>query len=147
MRSLSTRLALAFALTSLVGIGLAAFFVRQLVSTQFDSFIVEQRQAEFVDLAASYYAANGSWQGISPQVLFRAYNRHAGGDRDGPVITFALVDSSGRVVLSPNPSERGRPADPAWLAEGTAVTVDGEVVGTVYLTAAPGLSPEELRYL
>lgn len=75
MHRLSTRLALAFALTSLVGIGLAALFVRQLVTTQFNSFVVEQRRAEFVSAAANYYAANESWADMSPQALFRSYGR------------------------------------------------------------------------
>jgi signal transduction histidine kinase len=148
MRSLSTRLALAFALTSLVGIGLAALFVRQLVSDQFDSFVVEQRRAEFIALVSGYYAANGSWDGISPQALFGRYDRHGWGERDdGPIITFALVDQAGLIVLSPNPLERGQPAAPALLAGATPVSVGDEVVGSVYITGAPGLSPAELRYL
>ncbi len=47
MRSLSARLVLAFALISLVGIGLAVLFVRQMAATQFDAFVLEQRRTAF----------------------------------------------------------------------------------------------------
>jgi signal transduction histidine kinase len=149
MRSLSTRLILAFAITSLVGIGLAALFVRQLVNDQFDDFVLEQRRTEFIASTASYYAANGSWAGISPAVLFRNDGHHQdGGQDDGPRVFFALADQSGRIILSPNPLDRGRQASAAELAAGTAVTVDGQQVGTAMLIGPePGLSPAEQRYL
>ncbi len=149
MRSLSTRLILAFAITSLVGIGLAALFVRQLVNDQFDDFVLEQRRSEFVTSVASYYASTGSWQGISPAVLFRSSGHHGdGGPDDGPRIAFALADQGGTIVLSPNPLDRGRPATSDELADGTPVTVNGEQVGTALLLGpGPGLSPAEQRYL
>lgn len=149
MRSLSTRLILAFALTSLVGIGLAALFVRQLVTDQFDDFVLEQRRTEFITSVADYYAANGSWRGISPAVLFGNGDHHGdGGPDDGPRITFALADGDGTIVLSPNPLDRGRQATADELAAGTPVTVDSETVGTAMLVGpGPGLSPAEQRYL
>jgi signal transduction histidine kinase len=149
MRSLSTRLILAFAVTSLVGISLAALFVRQLVADQFDDFVLEQRRSEFVTSTADYYAANGSWEGISPAMLFRRDGDHReGGPDDGPRITFALADRSGAIVLSPNPLDRGRAASADELAAGTPVTVNGEPVGTAMLFGpGPGLSPAEQRYL
>ena len=79
MRSLSTRLVLAFALTSLVGIGLAALFVRQLVTNQFDAFMLQQRRSELVSRLASYYAVTGSWRGFRPAVLLMGQlDRHDG---------------------------------------------------------------------
>jgi signal transduction histidine kinase len=147
MRSLSTRLILAFAITSLVGIGLAALFVRQLVNDQFDDFVLEQRRTEFVAAIGDYYATNGGWAGITPAILFRG-DHHEGGQDDGPHITFALADQNGTIVLSPNPLDRGRQASADELAAGTPVTVDGAQIGTAMLVGpAPGLSPAEQRYL
>ncbi|MCX7790723.1 MAG: ATP-binding protein [Chloroflexaceae bacterium] len=150
MQSLSTRLILAFALISLVGIGLAALFVRQLVNNQFDNFVLEQRRSEFVTRVASYYAGAGGWQGVSPAVLFRNDgNRHPDGEPgDGPPVTFALADQNGTILLSPNPLDRGRRATPDELAAGTPVMVNGERVGTAILVGPrPGFSPAEQRYL
>jgi signal transduction histidine kinase len=153
MRSLTTRLVLAFALTSLASIGLAAFLMRYLVMTQFDAYVLERRRAEFVEQLAAYYSANGSWEGITPQAIF------AGRDGDPPRpdwedgsrrdhITFALADASGRIVLSPNPLWRGRQAEAADLAAGTPVVVDGQEVGRVMLIGPPpGRDPAEQRYL
>jgi signal transduction histidine kinase len=147
MRSLSTRLALAFALIGLVSIGLAALFVRQFVTTQFDSFVVEQRQTEFVSRATSYYAANRSWEGVSFEALFGSQRRRGGSESDKTYVTFVLVDLQGRILVSPTQTEIGSNADPQRIASGSAVVVDGSTVGTVYLNGIPGLSAAEQRYL
>jgi signal transduction histidine kinase len=154
MRTLSTKLVLAFALTSLAGIALAALFIRQFVVAEFDAYVLEQRRAAFIEEASAYYAANGSWEGISP-AIFRRDSAGPGQGPDAPPdegpwarIDFVLADASGTVVLSPNPLERGKPADPELLAGGTAVTVGGEQVGTVCVYGPRRQrNPAEDRYL
>jgi signal transduction histidine kinase len=154
MRTLSTKLILAFALTSLAGIALAALLIRQFVVAEFDAYVLNQRRSAFIEDASAYYAANGSWEGISPAI----FRRDAGGPEHGPDappdegpwarLDFVLADADGTVVLSPNPLERGKPADPKLLAGGTAVMVNGERVGTVCVYGPPRLrNPAEDRYL
>jgi signal transduction histidine kinase len=151
MGSLTTRLVLAFAVISLAGIGLAALFVRQLVATQFDAFVLEQRRDAFAAQAASYYAANGGWDGISPRAFDdRPNGTHGGqpGPDGGPRVSFGLADADGTVLLSPEPGQRGRAADARELAQGAPVTVEGARVGTVFPTGPPpGRNPSESRYL
>jgi signal transduction histidine kinase len=154
MRTLSTKLVLAFALTSLLAIGLAALLIRQLVVAEFDAYVLDQRRSAFVEDVSAYYSANGSWAGISPAIF-----QGGGGEQghapnappgEGPWsrFDFVLADADGNVVLSPNPLERGKQADEALLAKGTAVTVNGERVGTVCTYGPPRLrNPAEERYL
>lgn len=153
MRTLSTKLIVAFALTSLVGIALAALLIRQFVVAEFDAYVLNQRRDAFIEEVSAYYAANGSWAGISPAIFARDTGGPGHGDSppdEDPWtrIDFVLADAGGTVVLSPNPLERGKPADPELLAGGTAVTVDGERVGTVCVFGPPRLrNPAEDRYL
>lgn len=156
MRSLTLRLVLAFALTSLASIGLAAFLMRQFVTTQFDAYVLEQRRASFIQLLGAYYAEHGGWDELTPAAILggRAGPAPAGGEEWRPDgdrhdrTDFALADPSGRIVLSPNPLWRDRQATDQELAGGTPVTVDGEVVGTVLLIGPPpGRDPAEVRYL
>jgi signal transduction histidine kinase len=151
MRSLSTRLVLAFALISLAGIGLAAIFVRQLVTTQFDAFVLEQRRATFIEQIGDYYAANGSWAGIGRVLAAPTAGGPgpAGAEHRSPrEDLFVLADQAGVIVLSPNRAQLGRPAEPRALAQGAPVTVNGQVVGTVLPDGPrPGRNPAEERYL
>jgi signal transduction histidine kinase len=147
MRTLSTKLVVAFALTSLAGIALAALFIRQFVVAEFDAYVLNQRRDAFIEDVSAYYAANGSWEGTSP-AIFRQGPDGGGGHGPGARIDFVLADANGTVVLSPNPLERGQPADPGLLAGGTPVRVGGEEVGTVCVYGPQRLrNPAEARYL
>jgi hypothetical protein len=64
MRSLTFKLVLAFLLTSIAGMALAAVFIRQSVTTEFDSYVITQQRADFVDQASAYYERTGSWEGL-----------------------------------------------------------------------------------
>ncbi|NTU85561.1 MAG: HAMP domain-containing protein, partial [Chloroflexales bacterium] len=146
MRSLSTKLVLAFALTSLAGIALAAFFVRQSVVNEFDAYVLQQRRDEFVSQLSAYYTQYGSWAGVE-QVLRTTHTHDNDGD-PGPRIDFVLADAGGTILLSPNPLWRGRAVPADELALGTAVTVGGQTVGTVLTLAPPARrNPAEQLYL
>ncbi|WP_129672106.1 cell wall metabolism sensor histidine kinase WalK [Candidatus Chloroploca sp. Khr17] len=155
MKSLTTRLVLAFAITSLASIGLAAIFVRQFVTTQFDAYVLEQRRDAFLTRVANYYATHGNWDGLTPATL--AENRN--GEPSGPGgwspdgdhferIAFFIADAEGRIVLSPNPLWRGQPARADDLARGTPILVNNEQVGTFVLLEPPlERNPAEEAYL
>lgn len=149
MRSLSAKLILAFALTSLAGIALAALLVRQFVLQEFDAYVLEQRRDTFVEQVQAYYTANGSWEGVAA-ALFPGPPPAPDGapdDEREPHIDFVLADADGTIVISPNPLYRGRQARAEDLAGGTAITVAGQQVGTV-ITFGPSLrNSAELRYV
>ena len=49
---------------SLIAIGLAAFFVWATTATEFNKYVVDQRQAQFVAIVTDYYRAHGNWRGV-----------------------------------------------------------------------------------
>jgi two-component system OmpR family sensor kinase/two-component system sensor histidine kinase BaeS len=77
VRSLTLKLVLAFLLTSIAGMALASIFIRQSVSSEFDSYVIAQQRASFTDDVAAYYAANGSWSGVDRWLRDRAARRCA----------------------------------------------------------------------
>lgn len=148
MRSLTSKLALAFALTSLAGIVLAAIFVRQFVVTEFDAYVLEQRRADFVEEVSTYYATYGSWKGVETLAQSDPPPITPPDGNPPPPIFFLLADTQGVIVLAPKTSLIGQPARAEELANGTPITVNSQVVGTV-LAPDPSMlrNPAEERYL
>ena len=64
MRSLMTKLVLAFLLTSVAGVALASIIIRQLVTRQFDDYVLQQQRDSFIAGVQGYYETNGSLDGI-----------------------------------------------------------------------------------
>jgi signal transduction histidine kinase len=167
-RSLAGKLMLAFLAVALTTALLVAVFIRVTNASQLDQLVVEQQRSNFQTMLVDYYQAKGSWDGV-----WAAVNRNIGapppqgtpepgrvdygpgGGGRGPDHRqdrhnlFGLVDSRGIVIIPLLPDyPSGLVLQPAALAQGTPVTVDGQVVGTI-LTARlpPGLSPEESAFL
>jgi signal transduction histidine kinase len=138
MRSLTFKLVLAFLLTSVAGMALAAIFIRQSVTREFDSYVIAERRASFVEDVSAYYTRSGSWAGIDGWLRDQGL-RQAAGPPPAPAdarrvlirLRFVLADSAGVVVVPFGPYTLGRTVAPAELARGAPVVVDGRTVGTV----------------
>ncbi len=61
---LTYKLTLAFLFVSLIAIGLAALFVWATTATEFNKYVADQRQAQFVSIATDYYRTHGNWRGV-----------------------------------------------------------------------------------
>jgi len=152
MRSLTIKLILAFLIISLTVAALAAFFAWRATTREFQIFVVDRIQDEFIKTVSAYYREHGSWLGIRqlfPPLPPLPPTQSQNPDGPKPVpISFALVDQNGIVVL---PSGPYRPRDhvPASvLSEGAIVEIDGQIVGTALMTGkVPELNPMEQRYL
>ncbi|WP_161569227.1 sensor histidine kinase [Candidatus Oscillochloris fontis] len=157
MRSLSSKLVLAFLLTSLVGAVLAAVFVRQLVSAQFDAFVIGQQREFFVNRVSDYYVSRGSLIGINQWVLERD-ERHPH-DEEPPnggiplrpsrfTFLFGLADPQGRVLIATKSYQVGELLPANTLATGTPVMSGQSIIGVVITPDIASLrDPDEERYL
>jgi signal transduction histidine kinase len=170
-RSLAFKLVLAFLLVSLTGAALTAIFARWATYQEFDRLILEQAQENFVSDAATYYQANGSWQGVgehfyrnipapAPQTQpsnhlgpggqpppLRAEDR---GQQDRPPTpyVFAVADQDGYVVMPAGPYRFGDQVPVDELAQSIEIEVDGQVVGIALATGeSPELASQEQHYL
>ena len=162
-RTLAWKLTLAFLLVAATAAGLVAAFLRFSSAGQLDRLIVEQQRNALNTALVAYYRDTGGWDGVQ-EYLWRARGEgflaapHAtalSGDDHHPEFRrdrrdfFGLADAQGRVVAPLLPDyPAGAVVPEKALRAGTAVTVDGQVVGTI-LTAArsPNLNPEEAAYL
>src|SRR5215212_236045 len=106
MRSLTFKLVLAFLLTSVAGMALAAIFIRQSVSSEFDSYVITQQRAAFIDQLSAYYERSGSWDGLDGWLREQAARRLAEATptssdqrRLALRVRFVLADSAGKIVL------------------------------------------------
>jgi signal transduction histidine kinase len=147
VRSLTFKLIVAFLLTSVLGVGLAAVVARQVTTFEFSRFVMGQQRNEFVANAAAYYQMNGSWAGAGE--YFRKLDApppEPGAPPRPP--QFVLADRNGVAVTPVQPYRVGDRIPPDVLAHGVPVEAAGRRVGTVIDAArAPALSPRELQYL
>lgn len=131
IRSLRLKLIFALLLTSLTGVALVGIVARYLTATEFDRFLRERAQADFITLAQDYYQQHGSWEGLdrSLQVIFLEGMPPAGATPLPPL--FVLADAQDIVVTPGGPYQMGEriPADVVRL--GTALELDGQRIGTV----------------
>ncbi len=148
MRSLTFKLIVAFLLTSVLGVGLAAILAWQVTTREFDRFIMGQLRNEFVANAAAYYHDRGSWVGAGD--YFRRLDASPPPDPRTPPRPpqFVLADEKGTAVTPVQPYRVGDPIPRDLLDRGAPVEVAGRRVGTVIDVAqAPALNAREIQYL
>ena len=150
MKSLSTKLTLAFLLLSLTVAGFVAYFTRQATEREFETFVVDRIQEDFVTKVTDYYQNHGSWRGIKeqfPRPIQPQQSPNANNPKPAPII-FALADQNGMVIIPAGDYHPRQVVENDILAEGTSIIVDGVQVGSALLTGKiPELDPVELRYL
>ncbi len=146
MRSLTAKLTLAFLLVGLTGAILVAVLVGQRTRSEFDRFLSERDQATLVQALSSYYAAQNSWFGVGGMLA-----------RTPPLDFYsrgvALADARGVIVIGNRANPVGQSAPAATLDAGTAVQVNGQLVGFVLFptpndrTNEPGPPPPDVAFL
>jgi two-component system sensor histidine kinase BaeS len=151
MRSLTLKLTLAFLGISLVAIGLAAAFIWGVTSVEFNRYLLDQRQVNFVAAVQGYYETNHSWEGIASYLRQQGLlppPAQPGSGQDSPPPSFALVDQNRVVVVSGGPYRLGDRLPDTGLAQGISIRVNSQVVGTVLATGQPlARNPIEDRYI
>jgi signal transduction histidine kinase len=138
MRSLTFKLVLAFLLTSIAGMALAAIFIRQSVTTEFDTYVITQQRAAFIDEISAYYEQAGTWDGLDRWLREQAARRLAEAsppsvDQHRPLlrVRFVLADGTGSVLLPLGRYTPGSMLKQEDIDKGTPITIKGRVVGTV----------------
>ena len=161
MRSLRVKLVAAFLLTSVLGIGLSALFIRQFVVREFDEYVITQRRTNFVNEARTYYTSYGSWDGMDRWFRSRHNAGSPGGkpsagppdkgkpnDHANEPIMFAVVDPNGRVVVPFGPYRAEQMVGAAEWQQGEAIQIDGQTVGYILTPQRDGFrDTAETEYL
>ena len=149
MRSISSKLILAFLSIGILSV--AAIFVTAFWNTraEFIRFLTDETQTDIVAQLADYHRANGSWVGV--ETLFIQGN-NAGPDMGpGPHrmrLPFVLADERGRVIIPSGRYHRGERVSTYDLRGGTLITEDGNVVGVLIpMSASFEGRPRELEFI
>ena len=147
---LTHKLTLAFLIVSLIAIGLAALFVWTTTSLEFNTYLIGQRQSQFVSAVKNYYQTYDQWAGVDTalrsQGLLPPFAQPGSAPPDPQ--PFALVDQNGVVIIPGRAYQPGQKIQMSVLAKGVGIEINGRVVGTVLTTGqTPTRSPGEDKYL
>ncbi len=138
MRSLATKLTLAFLLVGLTGAVLVAVIVQRRTRLAFTEFILNREQQILVNNLVRYYQVNKSWDGLPGNLpaLLSALPRLATGERDSERdwAGLTLVGADRVVVFSVLPGRVGDTISHSVLERGAALDVDGEIIGWLLVT-------------
>lgn len=141
IRSLASKLTLAFLLVGLAGAVLVAIFVRQRTQQEFDKFILNQNQQALVSNLIEYYQENGSWNGINNVFttgrgeLFS--NLYGGPHGDIHRTSFTLADANGTIILAGGLERPGQQVPQENLNRDVPLEVNGETVGWMIFNQVP----------
>ncbi len=100
MRSLTTKLILAFLVVSLISIGVIIASTRFSASREFDKFLSNQYETELAEEITRYIVANGTWDDIDQAHLGPTAARF--GPHGNRPSNFCITDANGIVVLGSN---------------------------------------------
>lgn len=136
MRSLATKLTLAFVAVGMAGALLVGLFVGFSTQREFDRFVVRGNQRALIAGLANFYENNDSWQGLD-QAIGRINDRIGRGNRPIPAV---VADASGHVVYDGGQPDHHAGAHLAMhdLQQGTPIEAGGQVVGYLITPAASG---------
>jgi two-component system sensor histidine kinase BaeS len=139
---LNHKLTLAFLFVSLIAIGLATIFIWGRISYEFNRYVADQRQNEFVIAATTYYQNNNSWNGVD--TYLRTQNLLPPVTAiNPPPQPYILVDVDRAVIVASAPYVAGEKIKKGEIDKGIPVEVNGQIVGTVISTGQP-LTPKPI---
>jgi two-component system sensor histidine kinase BaeS len=156
MRSITTKLILAFLSIGIVSAAVILFTARWNTQREFINFLSDQNRTSILTSLSTYHLQNGSWDGV--EYLFVQKN-----DRDdrqapgmgmspGPHMVmmqpFTLTDRNGTVIVSNGRYSAGEKIPRAELDLGEAITENGEVIGILVPLGVPYQgNPRELEFI
>jgi len=137
--SLRVKLTLALLVTGLAGIIIITVLIQQGTASEFDSFILEQERANFIENMTAYYEVFGSWDDMKLAhgrlpIPPNPQDAPPDNSRNNPPpfpIRFTLLDQNGQVVFSDKKDGPDQPAVDIDLDKADPIVVDGETVGYV----------------
>ncbi len=132
MRSLTLKLTLAFLLVALLGAMLVAGFVSARLQAEFNRFVLNRIQNDFITTLADYYESNQSWNNIANVVAHNLrIKRRLPGGAPNP---FVLADARGEVIIGDPRHPVGSQLNRVERGRSVPVSVNDKVVGRVLFT-------------
>lgn len=133
MRSLASKLTIAFLLVGLTGAFLVAFFIRIHTQRQFDQLVLKQNQQALVSLLTQYYLKHGSWLGV--ETVFRPDNdaippgRDPSSQWEARRVLFSIANPDGVIIFGGVREKIRQRLQASDLNNSIPLTVNGRTVG------------------
>jgi len=132
MRSITTKLILAFLLVGVSGAFMVSLIIWQRTRSAFDQFVLTREQQGLLSLLILYYQQNGSWAGV--ESALKEFDEFAPMPLVNPSLAiqrrpFTLADVQGVILFSPDRQQIGKRLSRADLRRAIALELNGEQVG------------------
>ena len=151
MRSISSKLIIAFLSIGVISIAVIAVTARWNTRAEFINYLANQERDNLISQLSNYYSENGSWRGVG------VYLRQTIGPQPGmgsgrghmPMGALTLCDQNGTVIFSTeNKYKPGNRIPDADLEAGIPITENGQVIGILLSTRLPYQgNPRELEFI
>jgi two-component system, OmpR family, sensor histidine kinase BaeS len=149
MRSISSKLILAFLSIGIISVLVIAVTAVWSTRAEFIRFLSDQTQTDITARLAEYYRTYGSWE--KAESVFTNNNSQQPGMGPGPHTRrppFALANENGRIIIPNGPYHPGEKLSEAELEEGTPITENGNVIGfLIPLRAQFEGAPREIEFI
>jgi signal transduction histidine kinase len=150
MRSISSKLILAFLSIGVVSVLIIAATAVWSTRAEFIRFLSDQTKYDVVSRLEEYYRTYSSWDRVE-SVFAGGNNMGQPGMGPGTHMRrqpFALANTSGRVIIPSGPYHHGDQLSDAALKQGISITQDGQVIGYLIPMSAPYEgTPRELQFI
>jgi signal transduction histidine kinase len=136
MRSISSKLIIAFMVVSLAGIILISFLALYTTRNEFNKFSFDKNQSNLVTALQDYYQQNNSWSGIETTQLFQPIPLPPQDQprQDGMLI---VTDANGTVVRSDSSTMLGTVFSTTGMMNDIPIEVGGKTVGYMIFNRMP----------
>jgi len=150
MRSISTKLILAFLSIGIISVTIIFITARWNTRQEFIRFLSDQNRTDIIAQLTNYYEENGTWVGAEIIWYQPGMMHQPGGGMGGPDgrMPFTLTDEHG-TVLVPNESHKvGDKLPASSFKDGVAITQGGHVVGVLVPMPVPFQGqPREVEFI
>lgn len=149
MRSISTKLILAFLSIGIVSVAIIFITARWNTRAEFIRFLTDQNQTDLITYLEEYHSANGSWRGVESLLIeSRPPQRGMEPGIYGMMQPFILVDPYGVVLVSNGKYRKGERISETEMIAGTEILDDGTVIGVLISMRMPYQGqPRELEFI
>lgn len=150
MRSISTKLIIAFLSIGIISVTIIFVTARWNTRQEFISFLADQNQSAIYTNLVNYYQQNGSWEGVGNYFGVRQMPGMGMGQgpRSDMMQPFMLADPNGYVIIPSGKFKTGDRLPENELELGAPITQNGRIVGILIPTRQQFQgSPRELEFI
>jgi len=148
MRSISSKLILAFLSIGIASVAILFTTARSNTKSEFVRFLSDETQKDIITQLSIYHLKNGSWAGVERIFLLSKDPQQPGFAEIQPFQPFTLADEHGNVIISNERYKVGERVPESDLALGVPIMEDGKIIGILLPMRVPFEGkPREVEFI